>query len=78
MALNDADELLLLSLRRSSVPVPAALVALNGIEPETLIAIVVSSVRLILGAQGSPVPALADRLPVNISQRHKVRMALCH
>lgn len=73
MALNDADELLLLSLRRASIPVPAGLTALNGIEPETLISCVVASVRLILGAQGSPVPPLADRLPVNISQRHKVR-----
>lgn len=75
MAQNDADELLILSLRRSALPVPATLKTFEGIAPEALVSIVVAAVRLIYGAQagGAVVPALADRLPVNISQRHKVR-----
>ena len=75
MAQNDADELLILSLRRSALPVPANIsVSLESITPEALVSIVVAAVRLIYGAQAAgAVPALADRLPVNISQRHKVR-----
>jgi hypothetical protein len=71
MSQNEADELLLLSLRRAQISsVPQSLA---GITPDALLALVNSLIFAVTSAQsGKPTPSLSIILPVQIAARHKI------
>jgi hypothetical protein len=70
MAQTDADELLLLSLRRAQVPsVPASL---SGLSADALLALLAGLLPIVQASLGSGAMTLSDRLPAQIAARHKI------